>query len=197
MKDESRPQDPAFVYDRIARQFHWWTVALVFMQIPVGVIMKRRGEGAVTDAMFNTHKLVGFTILLLVIARLIYRLVHVSPPHEPTIEPWQRFASRINHWALYALLLITALLGWTGVSFYGARDIFNIFRLPALVSENEHAAKFVFFLHAVAASVLVLLIAVHVGAAMYHHFIRKDGVLRRMLRVRWLAAHPDASTWKS
>jgi cytochrome b561 len=179
MKDRSRPQ--AFVYDRIARQFHWWTAALIFMQIPLGVIMKRHGEGAVTDAMFNTHKLAGFTILLLVIARLIYRLVHESPSHEPTIEPWQRVASRINHWALYALLLITPLLGWTGVSFYGARDIFNIFRLPALVSENEHMANRVFFLHAVAASVLGVLIAVHVGAAMYHHFIRKDGVLRRML----------------
>src|SRR5262249_29468832 len=76
MKDGSGRDEPAFIYDRIARQFHWWTAALVFIQIPIEVTMKRRGEGAVTDAMFSTHKLLGFTILLIVIARLIYRLVH-------------------------------------------------------------------------------------------------------------------------
>jgi cytochrome b561 len=177
---------PNQTYSRTARRFHWWTVALVAFQIPVGIVMSYRGPGlniwdATTNALYSSHKLVGFILLWIVLARLIYRLWHGAPGHEPTIEPWQRVASRINHWSLYGLLIVLPLLGWLGVSLYPAREIFGLFSLPALAAPNQAAAEWVLFVHKALAVLLMALVGLHVGAALYHYFIRKDGVLQRML----------------
>lgn len=114
-------------------------------------------------------------------ARLAYRFSNGAPADEPTLEWWQKAASHMTHWGLYALLLLLPLLGWIGVSYYGARGIFGLFSLPALVSENKASAEFVLSLHKWAAYLLIAMVGAHVGAAIFHHFIRGDGVLRRML----------------
>ena len=174
------------VYSPAARTLHWLTVAAVFVMIPLGLAMTYRGntldiwEG-VTDALYSTHKLLGFLVLWLSAGRLIYRLLHGAPPDEPTLEWWQKAASHLVHWALYGLLLVVPLLGWIGVSLYPALTIFDLFNLPALAAPNEEAAKRVLVLHGWLAILLALAIAGHVVAALAHHFIRRDGVLRRML----------------
>jgi cytochrome b561 len=83
------------IYSRAARVLHWLTVALVAVQLPVGLYMVYRGNilnvwDKLTGALFNGHKLVGVTILLVVLCRLFYRLLHGAPPPEPTITSWQR-----------------------------------------------------------------------------------------------------------
>ena len=172
------------VYSPVARFFHWLTVLLVAIMFPLGIIMSERAEeniwDATTNTMFSTHKLLGFIILLLIICRLTYRLVHGAPDDEPTLEPWQKLVSHLTHWALYGLLLLVPLVGWFGVQLFPALDVFGWFSLPAVVSPNEKAAEFVFEIHEVAAFALLFLIAMHIGAALFHYFIRKDGVLNRM-----------------
>jgi cytochrome b561 len=173
------------VYSATARLLHWLTVLFVAMLIPMGLYMVWRGNvtnfDAATNTLYNAHKLGGFLLLWVVVARLAYRFTRGAPPDEPTLEPWQRVASHLTHWGIYALLLVVPFLGWLGVSLYGARDVLGGFRLPAIAGEDQKAATLVFQLHYWAAMLLLAAIAAHVGAAIYHHFIRGDGVLRRML----------------
>lgn len=173
-------------YSRAARVLHWLTVALVAVQVPVGAYMTYRGNvldlwDALTGALYNGHKLVGVTILLLVLCRLAYRLLNGAPAHEPTITRWQAVASRLNHWGLYVLLVCVPVAGYVGVSLFPALDIFGLFSLPAVTAPDKEAAKTALAVHGALAGLLVLLVAVHVAAALFHYFIRKDNVLGRMI----------------
>jgi cytochrome b561 len=135
----------------------------------------------VTGALYNSHKLIGVTILLVVLWRLAYRFTRGAPPAEPTIEPWQRVASGLNHWGMYLLLICVPVAGYVGISLFPALDIFGLFSLPGIVAPNKEAANTAFAVHKVLAVLLILLIAVHVAAALFHYFIRKDNVLGRMI----------------
>jgi cytochrome b561 len=170
-------------YSTAARRLHWWTVAFLAVQIPVGLFMVRYGAATnfaePTGKLYDAHKLLGLTILLFAGVRLIYRLVHGAPADEPTLKPWEKLVSHVTHWAIYALLIVVPLLGWLAVSLYGPFEPFGI-KLPTLAAQNDERATRVFFLHMAAAYVLIALLAMHVGAALQHYLIRKDGVLRRM-----------------
>jgi cytochrome b561 len=177
---------PVEIYKRTARVLHWVTVALVAIQLPVGLYMTYRGNtlnvwDAVTGGLYNGHKVAGLIILLVVLWRLGYRLTRGAPSDEPTIEPWQRFASHLNHWGLYVLLICAPIAGYIGISLFPALDIFGLFSLPGLVAPDKEAAKTAFAVHKLLVMLLVLLIVVHVAAALFHYFVRKDNVLGRMI----------------
>ncbi len=179
------PRAPDLVYAPPARALHWATVALVFVMVPLGLYMAWRGNAtnfdAITARLYDLHKLLGILTLVVVISRLTYRLRNGAPPDEPTLAGWEKVASHATHWGLYGLLIAIPMLGWIGVSLYDARSVFGLFSLPALAAKNTEASNFVFALHFYAAMLLVAMVAGHIGAALYHHVIRRDGVLRRML----------------
>jgi cytochrome b561 len=177
---------PVEIYSRVARALHWTTVVLLAVQFPVGLYMVYRGNSLnlwdnVTSVLYNGHKLTGVTILVIVLWRLAYRASRGAPPDEPTIEPWHRIVSRLNHWGLYALLVAAPIAGYIGISLFPALDIFGPFSLPAVVAPDKEAAKTAFNVHRLLVFLLLLLIAMHVGAALYHYVIRKDNVLGRMI----------------
>ncbi len=177
---------PTPAYSPMARALHWITVGFVAVMIPLGFGMAYRGNtlnvwDATTNNLYSTHKMLGFILLWVVIARLVYRLKNGAPRDEPTLEPWQKMLSHLTHWALYGLLILMPIGGWIGVSLYPALDIFGLFKLPALWTPNQAAASTVFLFHFWGAIAIIGLVSMHIGAALYHHFIRKDGVLRRML----------------
>jgi len=177
--------EPVPGYSRAARYFHWLTAGAVFLMVPLGFAMTYRGNtldvwDGLTDALYSTHKLIGFLLLWLVAGRLIYRLRHGAPPDEPSLSRLERFGSHLVHWLLYGLLLVVPLLGWIGVSLYPSLTLFMMFDLPALAAPNEELAKAVLRVHGMLAIVTALLAAAHIAAALHHHVIRKDGVLRRM-----------------
>lgn len=182
---KSKPPAADLVYAPTARRFHWLTVLLVAVLVPLGLYMVWRGKisnfDTTTGQLYDLHKMLGFLLLWVMIMRLAWRVKNGAPPDEPTLEWWQKAASHLTHWGLYALLIAIPMLGWIGVSLYGARSIFGLWSLPALVPQNQDQATFVFLLHFWAAMLLVAMIGAHVGAALFHYFIRKDGVLRRML----------------
>ena len=178
------------VYSPAARRFHWWTALIVLIMIPLGFVMSYEGPAfklpeVVTGRMNSAHKLLGFVLLWLIVARLFYRLRNGAPRDEPNLPAWQKGAAHATHWSLYLLLLAVPLSGWIGVSLYGARDIFGLFSLPPLSGVDQPLSDKVFVWHFRGAMLILLLAIAHIGAGLYHHFIRKDGVLRRMLpRVR-------------
>lgn len=185
MRDTPDPRlDP--VYSGTARFFHWLTVVLVLGLIGAGLLMTYRGKtlniwDTTTNALYSGHKFIGVVVLVVVVVRLVYRLVKGAPPDEVTLEPWQRWLSHLVHWMLYGLLIVLPILGWIGVSMFPALDVFGLFQLPALTAPDKAGAAVVLEWHSLAAYALIGLVAVHGGAALYHHLIRKDGVLRRML----------------
>lgn len=186
MTQANREPSPAPVYSAAARHMHWVTAAVVLAMIPAGLAMTYRGNtlniwDGLTNAMYSSHKLLGFLVLWLVAGRLAYRLLKGAPPDEPTLLWWQKAGSHLVHWLLYGLLLVVPLLGWVGISLYPSLTVFGLFNLPALAAPNEDLAKVVLEIHGTLAILMGLLVCAHVGAALYHHLIRKDGVLRRML----------------
>jgi cytochrome b561 len=174
------------VYSGVARFFHWLTVVLVFILVPLGFLMTYRGKtldvwDATTNALYSTHKILGIALLGVVVLRLIYRFAKGAPPDEVSIEPWQKAVSHVTHWTLYGLLIAMPIIGWIGVSKFPALDIFGLFKLPALTEPDNAGAAAIFEWHVLGAYVLIGLVGMHVAAALYHHCVRKDGVLRRML----------------
>ncbi|MET0568751.1 MAG: cytochrome b [Hyphomicrobiaceae bacterium] len=185
MERTPTPDTQVEIYSPSARRFHWWTVALILIQVPLGLYMAYRGNvqgifDDLTNTLYSSHKLIGIIIFLVVLARLAYRLIHGAPADEPTLEPWHKAASHFNHWGLYLLLLATPIAGYIGISQYPALNIFGI-PLPGIVAANQDAASRTFLIHFWLAFALVAFVAMHVGAALYHYVIRKDNVLTRML----------------
>ncbi len=186
MDQSAASRAPVEIYRRTARVLHWATVALVAVQVPIGLYMTHRGNTLnvwdnVTGALYNGHKLIGVALLLVVLWRLAYRFTRGAPADEPTIEPWQRLASHVTHWGLYVLLVCAPIAGYIGISLFPALDIFGVFSLPGVVAPDKEAAKTAFAVHKLLVVLLVLLIAMHVAAALFHYFVRKDNVLGRMI----------------
>lgn len=174
-------------YNRLARALHWTMAGLVLLQISFGVIMTYQGPepnlwASLANALgiYDLHKLLGLVLLTLVVVRLANRLLRGAPPSEPTLAPWQRESATLVHSWIYLLLVLVPMLGWIGVSLYPALTVFGVINLPALTAPDRPLSETVLAVHALAAFALLALIATHVGAALYHHFVRRDGVLRRM-----------------
>lgn len=169
-------------YSGFAKLMHWLVAAAVITMIAAGVVMKRIGPGDFQNMLYNMHRSLGFVVLVLMVARLSYRVTAGAPEPEPSLNAFQRAVSAAVHHMLYLLLLVQPVLGWVATSAYGAPImIFNLFRLPDFVAKNEALSKQLFLMHDLVSYVIAALLAMHIGAALYHYFIRRDGVLQRML----------------
>jgi cytochrome b561 len=167
---------------------HWGMALLVLAQLAMGFIMtwdapETHPLARLTTALklYDVHKTLGVALLVLVALRLAWRIGRGTPPEEPTLATWQRETSSLVHGWLYFLMIVVPLTGWIGVSLFPALVVFDSFALPGLVAPDQPAAKPVFAAHAWAAIALAGLIALHAGAALWHHLVRRDGVLARML----------------
>jgi cytochrome b561 len=180
MSIRGTPYEPA--YTVTARVLHWLTAALVVVQAPLGIIIANVEMGAWADTLYNLHKSIGATLIPLVLIRLAWRLTHPPAPLPKDIPEMQRIVAESMHWSLYALLIVQGLLGWIATSAYPAPvPVFGLFELPAIWSENRALSDQLFKIHRFIGIALVVLIAGHAGAALQHHFIRKDRVLMRMI----------------
>ena len=176
------PERSAQRYTGVARLLHWTMAALVLMSIPVGFILLSLPQGRVQDTLFDLHRSVGVLLFVLVVIRLAWRLAHPPPPLPDDLPAWQRIASGTVHRLLYAILLIQPIIGWWGTSAFGAPiSVFWLFELPPLVSKDEEAARQILGWHDIVGITLAVTIAIHIGAALFHHFVRRDEVLGRML----------------
>ena len=173
-------------YRPAARVLHWLTVLLLMAQFPAGLYMVYRGPGQnvwdlTTNTLYAAHKLTGVVILTVVLLRLLYRFAIGPPPPEPTLTPWQKVISAMNHWSMYLLLVLVPSLGYLAICYFPALTIFGEFALPAVVAPDRAQYDRVIGWHAAGAGALAALVALHVAAALYHHIVRRDNVLARML----------------
>lgn len=169
-------------YPASSKWLHWAVAACVLAIVPVGIAMSRIGEGPLQDSLFNLHKSLGALILLLMILRLINRLVVGAPAPEPAIARWQKTASSAVHGLLYVLLFVMSISGYVAHSAYGAKiPFFGLLELPTIIGKNEPLSEKLFAVHAYTGLLVGLIVIVHIGAALQHHLIHRDNVLRRML----------------
>jgi cytochrome b561 len=173
---------PAASYDPVARGLHWLTVLLVLAEYIVGSAMPDIRIGTPFVFLIRLHFALGGGLLLVVLARILWRLTH-RPPPPPLLPPWQRLLAGATHFALYIALILMPLAGWASASAHGFPvRAFGILPLPALVPYKAHIGFRLGDIHAnVIYWILLALIAMHVGAALYHRLVKRDGVLARML----------------
>jgi cytochrome b561 len=171
-------------YTATARVLHWLTATIILIMIPLGFVAANDwGIPQQThERLYNLHKSLGALVLPLALVRLIYRLTHPPLPLPPDIVPLQRIAAHATHWTLYALLIVQPLVGWIGTSAYPAPlPVFGLFELPKIWPEDRAFSEQLFVLHRWLGIALAVVVAMHIGAALHHHLVRKDRVLMRML----------------
>lgn len=166
---------------------HWTIALLIFGLILTGFVMRRVGiDPALQFSLYQWHKSFGFTALGLAVLRAIWWLVERNPSPLPGLSPFEREASRATHDTLIVLAIIVPLAGWA-IASTSTLDIpslyFNVMVIPHLpLAKSEPSENFWMFVHALLAYVTLGLAAIHAAAALYHHFMRRDAVLTRMLR---------------
>ena len=169
-------------YPATSKLLHWLVAICVLTTAPVAITMTRLSEGPTRDTLYNFHKSLGVLILVLMILRLINRLAVGAPIAEPGIERWQKTVSSVVHTSYNVLQLAKPIVGYIANSAYGASTpFFGLFDLPPIVDKNETLSTSLFTIHRLVGWLVIILVLIHVSAAVYHHFVRGDNVLQRML----------------
>lgn len=159
---------------------HWLSALAVSLAFGLVWVREALDDDAVSHLLLTWHRQLGLLVLLLLAVRLIAR--QRQPRQEQALPPLLHWASQATQWLFYLLLLAMPLLGWAMTSAQGhALQLFNLAPLPPLLSVNPDLADSLQEWHELGASCLLGLIALHVLAALWHHGIRRDGVLASML----------------
>jgi cytochrome b561 len=165
-----------------AKLFHWIMAALVLAQFALGWVAASWRLSPLKLNLFVWHKSIGMLILALVALRILWRLANPTPALPADTAVWERRAARIGHVLLYLLMIALPVTGWVVNS--AANIPFRIFwliPLPAIVEPAEATADLAALAHFWLFVVLSALLLAHVGAALRHHFIKRNDVLMRML----------------
>ena len=157
-------------------------VALIITQFVLATIADDLPLGMQKLAMLARHKSVGITILALAILRLLWRRLSPGPALPTSLKRYERLLANVTHHGLYLLLFLTPLAGWlmSSAKHYPV-SWFGVVQLPDLISPNASAYLVLHEAHELLAYAIAGLAALHAAAALKHHFILKDGVLKRML----------------
>jgi cytochrome b561 len=168
-------------YTRTAVGLHWLIAGLILSAIFMGWTMTAMEFSPAKLSLYNYHKWVGVTVLALALLRLVWRFTHRPPAMEP-MPRWQQSSARAGHALLYLLMLAVPLTGWAYSNASGYPIVYlGKLPLPDLVDRDKELAAQLVKVHGTLAAVLAVSVALHLLAALEHHFIRKDGTLRRML----------------
>lgn len=173
-------------YGSVAMTLHWLIALAIVGMLIVGKYMHGLPNSDPNKFMlYQLHKSTGITILTLTVLRVMWRFAGPVPPLPATMAPWERWAAHASHFLLYALMLAIPLSGWAvaSTSSTGVPTIwFGLFEVPHLPLGADHdtheAAEEA---HELLGNLMILLLLVHVAAALKHHFWDRDTVLRRML----------------
>ncbi|MEM9316104.1 MAG: cytochrome b/b6 domain-containing protein [Pseudomonadota bacterium] len=169
-------------YRAPARLLHWVMALLILLTVPAGLIMVQSGIGrTLQNALFIYHKNVGVLLLVLVLLRLLVRWRNPPPPRMGGFPLWQERIAVTTHRLLHVLLLILPIAGYIRVRAGGFPiESLDALGVPPLVPLSDEWADSAKALHRRAGLALIPLLALHVGAALYHAIVKRDGVFARM-----------------
>jgi len=177
----TKPAPPSR-YSSLSITLHW---AMLLLLIAVYACMELRGyypKGSDFRAGLKMwHFMLGLTVLLLVLFRIVARVASGAPSITPVPPAWQTLTAKLTHLALYTFMIAMPIAGWVILSASGKAIPFYWLDLPALVGQNELLAEQLEELHETVATIGYCLVGLHAVAALFHHYIVKDDTLRRMM----------------
>jgi len=169
-------------YGSVTKWLHWLIAILVIGMLILGLVLTQVEKGVLRNELMWLHKSIGMTVLLIVVFRILWRFSNRQPTLPLTVPLWEQTASRFMHFLLYLVLFAMPISGWMMSSFGGHPVIFwGWFDAALPLGQYRPWAHQFSNAHFVIAWVMTGLIIVHTTAALKHHFIDKDYVLRRML----------------
>ena len=182
MRDEAAPPER---YDAAAVVFHWTIAALIVFLGVLGLLFDDIPKEA-RPYWINVHGSIGLIYLALVVARLAWRVGHRPPSLPPNVGEFWRRTSSAAHNLLYALMLATPALGFVAYVWHGRLFDYGLFQLNFGVASNPAVFHPAEEIHQWLAYALFALAGLHILAALWHQFVRRDGLLLRILPGRAL-----------
>ena len=169
-------------YTHTAIALHWIIALLIFAAFPLGVYMHELPLSPDKLRLYSYHKWIGVSIFLLAVLRVTWRSTHRTPSLPATMPRWEKLAASTVHYLLYALILAVPLSGWLMSSAKGVQTVwFGVLPLPDLLAKDKELGDLLKEVHESLNFALLGLVLAHIGAALKHHFIERDGILARMI----------------
>lgn len=167
-------------YSKIAIGLHWAIALLIFSAFPIGLYMHDLKLSPTKLHLYSYHKWIGITVLMLALLRVLWRATHKPPALH--LARWQEAASGIVHGLLYLLIIAVPMTGWLMSSAKGVKTVWlGILPLPDLVAKDKALGHILSNVHTALNYTLLVLVLLHIAAALKHHFVDRDDVLLRML----------------
>jgi cytochrome b561 len=185
MNDSLPAARPQLRYTHTAMFFHWAIAAMIVTNFALAWLSEGQPKAQRME-MMQLHFSIGYTVLILALLRLIWRLTHRPPPFEREVKAWESTLAHIVHWALYVMMFALPILGLLAISAGGGGKplswfgLFNVPTIPFAVPDHARGESFG-QIHGTLAFVLLGLLALHIAGAIKHHFLDRDGELFRMI----------------
>ncbi len=166
----------------IAISFHWLMAIIMIGLVILGLYMTDLPVSLEKLKLFGWHKEFGLLILFLAMFRIVWRIGNITPLLPLTMQAWEKLAAHAAHWAFYFFMFALPITGWLLTSAAGLQpSFFGLFTLPVLIAPNHDLQHLFAEIHEWLAYGLIATFFAHVGAALKHHFINKDDILKRIL----------------
>jgi superoxide oxidase len=170
------------VFDPTTRLLHWLTFGLITLVFVFAFSIDLTTSRASHTALLQLHRSFGVTVWAIILVRLVWRQFAKFPNWPTDMPQSMRLAAKGSEYALYALLLAQPILGLLQTNARGDRvDLFFLGQLPALIGQDRQLARQLLAVHETVGFLLLGLIALHISAALFHHFWRRDDTLAAML----------------
>jgi len=175
-------------YTLLQRLIHWAVAIIAILLLAVGLTLGLLGfDGVkdafgieVTNALYKYHKTFGVILLGLMTLRLVLKLTLGRPEYDPPLPRFNEVASAAVHGMLYVALLVQPVLGWLATASGGFPVQFFSTSLPGFIGKDKALSETLYGLHSAVGWVIIALLAIHIGAALMHRFIKHDTVMSRM-----------------
>ncbi len=174
-------KNTANTYGVVAKGFHWLLFMMLTFSMVAGNFLASMPKGAEKFQAAGMHKSFGAVILMLIMLRLIWRLINETPRLPDATTVGEAFMAKAMHWGLYVLMFAQPLSGIMMSQAAGFPvSFFGFFEFPVFLDKNPELAKTFLAMHGTVWILLVIAVIGHAGAALHHHFIKKDHVLKQM-----------------
>ena len=175
-------------YHTVAIALHWVVALVLIGNLVLGILLDDIPSGPDKFAAFQLHKSLGITVLLLGLVRLFWRLAHKPPAYPASMAGWEKIVAHATHWIFYVLIIGVPFTGWMIVSASPMNMptlLFGVIPWPHLpffdgVADRKALQESIGDVHGFLAYSVLVLLVLHVGAALRHHFMLRDDTLMRM-----------------
>ena len=178
----SKSTDMKQHYTAIAQFFHWGMALLIAGLVTMGFVMTDMELSPEKLQYYAWHKWAGVSVFMLVWLRLLWRVINPPPAYPDNMSIWMQRLAHAGHAVLYGLMVIIPISGWLLSSAKGVQTVwFGVLPLPDLIDKNKELGHLLHELHEALNYLMLFLLAGHIAAALKHHGIDRDDILKRML----------------